>query len=818
MKKILLAGLLTVAAAGGAMAQDQEDIRVYINPGHGSWTGNDRPCQVIGKPEYSSTNTDTTGFFESNTDLIKGLGMLEKLIDMGVPLDRTRNQEGQRWEIGAAKDLEQQIVMSRVKNGPFEETNTTSSPNYMQYNRSLPEIAAEVEYNEFDIFVSIHSNAATEGSTTNYHLFMYRGKNGIQNVAVSGSWEMAESAAKYSFLPNKHAAWSTTSLYINGDVDFMGGGKGTTSALGYYGYLGVLKHGCPGYLVEGYFHTYQPARHRGMNWDVDRIEGASYARGIADYFGFETDSTGDIYGIVRDAHTKFTHALYKPNTRTEDVYLPLNGVKAILYKDGEAIQEYTTDNFYNGAFVFYKLEPGTYTVAFEHPDYLPIDPVEVEVKAGETSYPSFQIENKDWQNLVDMTVDYPDPLADTQYTLPSTFELKNVYTDKPITQLQGKTIRRVLYRDNVAYILAIDAEKLPTLLAIDPKECKVLAEISTKGTKGSVMKLSDIQMTADGVLLASACSKLHYSSNYLEEGETARGTLNFYRWNVDEKTGLPRDTPKVVFTTQSPAMWYRAYCGETFSFTGTLNDGCLTYSAETTGESGQVRAESYGFIDGQAGAGKVNKLGSNYPLKADLGEDYRFITSPLNTQNFYVMGSGDHEMLEFSTDHVDNAAPLSKMDRNALNTKTVGVSFIKYAGQTLMVAPEVVDNTTTGIKLLNITKGVQAPETVNATNTAVDVLEHAGSHGAASWVDITRSETTNEIMDVNFHVLLARNGALSFFSTDSALSGVESVASDAIADDVEAEYYNLRGIRVTPDTPGVYIRVRNGVADKVVIR
>ena len=120
------------------MAQDQEDIRVYINPGHGSWTGNDRPCQVIGKPEYSSTNTDTTGFFESNTDLIKGLGMLEKLIDMGVPFDRTRNQEGKRWEIGAAKDLEQQIVMSRVKNGPFEATNTTSSAGWRAGRGGIP--------------------------------------------------------------------------------------------------------------------------------------------------------------------------------------------------------------------------------------------------------------------------------------------------------------------------------------------------------------------------------------------------------------------------------------------------------------------------------------------------------------------------------------------------------------------------------------------------------------------------------------------------------------------------------------------------------
>lgn len=67
-------------------AQSIDELRVYINPGHGSWTGNDRPMQIIGKPAYSATNTDTTGFFESNTDLIKGFGVLETLIKAGAPL------------------------------------------------------------------------------------------------------------------------------------------------------------------------------------------------------------------------------------------------------------------------------------------------------------------------------------------------------------------------------------------------------------------------------------------------------------------------------------------------------------------------------------------------------------------------------------------------------------------------------------------------------------------------------------------------------------------------------------------------------------
>ena len=83
---------------------------------------------------------------------------------------------------------------------------------------------------------------------------------------------------------------------IRGDLNFY-----STSST--YGYLGALKHEVPGFLVEGYFHTYQPARQRAMNWDVDYMEGYTYARGIADYFGL-TDKKGSIYGIVREPTRK----------------------------------------------------------------------------------------------------------------------------------------------------------------------------------------------------------------------------------------------------------------------------------------------------------------------------------------------------------------------------------------------------------------------------------------------------------------------------------------------------------------------------------
>ena len=136
----------------------------------------------MGHGPYSRTNTDTLSFFESNTDLEKGFGVLERLIQYGLKFDRTLNQTGDNATTGAARDMNNNIVMSRVKNGPYHEDNGTASQlgeatpaDLYVFNRNLSEICAEVDANNFDMFISIHSNAASEGTNTNFPLFLYRG-------------------------------------------------------------------------------------------------------------------------------------------------------------------------------------------------------------------------------------------------------------------------------------------------------------------------------------------------------------------------------------------------------------------------------------------------------------------------------------------------------------------------------------------------------------------------------------------------------------------------------------------------------------------
>lgn len=408
MKKILTAFILTASAVTATSAKEAGELRIYINPGHGGWTADDRPCQLVNHPAaFSRTNTDTLSFFESNTDLEKGFGLLERLIDYGLTFDRDRNLTGREPGVGAARDLEQNIVMSRVKNGPYLDDNATASQygsgkvpeEYYWYNRNLTDICEEVQVNDFDMFISIHSNAGA-GLYSNYPLYLYRGYDDCREASGNTaalqtmSRRMAEACWDHGY-ENPHSYWShfKTSKYVKGDLDFYGDdGVWSTRSDGtrVYGYLGALRHSVPGFLVEGYFHSYEPARHRAMNWDVCRAEGIAYAHGIADYFGLEKENFGTIYGIVRDANETFTHTHYHPAADSDDTLMPLNGATVVLKRDDEERARYVTDGYYNGAFVFDRLDPGLYTLTVSRDGYLSTSQT-VEVKAATFSYPKVYI-------------------------------------------------------------------------------------------------------------------------------------------------------------------------------------------------------------------------------------------------------------------------------------------------------------------------------------------------------------------------------------------------------------------------------------------
>ena len=367
MKRILLA-FFVLSMALSAAAQ-----RVYINPGHGDWGPNSRPMATV---NYAAG--DTLGFFESNTNLWKAFALQEKLEAAGY-----------------------EVMMSRTKNGPYPYVEGDESIDKM-----LPEICAEVNYYGADYFISIHSNANVDGDNVNFPLFIHSGYDGAgfqdeRNMALKAWPRHFEAFGKDKDDTNITHGFEPNSAYAADESNVRG-------SLSFYGYLlGALNHNYQGYLVEGYFHTYQPARHRALNPEWCRQEGIRYFRGIQDYYKKSGENVGYIMGCVRSLTEMFTHEYYNPMPGTYDEFKPINGAKVVLRDaSGNIVPTecyrhvarhktdqyyYTTDNNYNGIFVFENLQPGEYTLTVHAVGYKDKE-MEVTVTADATVYPEIFLE------------------------------------------------------------------------------------------------------------------------------------------------------------------------------------------------------------------------------------------------------------------------------------------------------------------------------------------------------------------------------------------------------------------------------------------
>ena len=356
--------------------------KVYINPGHGSWGANCRPMATI---NYAAG--DTLGFFESNTNLWKSFILEEKLLGAGYNVKMSRRASG-----GSGTN---------------------------EYNKALSTICSEAENYGADYYISIHSNAGPEGELggangkfANYPVILYRGYTGEPKVKKSDVMSKACVARLYEAFwtkpatPNGGGGPEPTTYYspsnprVVGDLSFY-----ETSST--YGYLGALKHEIPGFLSEGYFHTYSPARHRALNPEWCRQEGIRYFRGIQDYYGKSGETVGYIMGYVRSKTEKFSHKYYIPYTGSNDTYLPINGAKVVLRNAANEVIKtncyhhvkrflkdqdyYTTDHNYNGVFVFENLAPGKYTISVHANGYKDYEGT-VTVTADKTTYPEIFLE------------------------------------------------------------------------------------------------------------------------------------------------------------------------------------------------------------------------------------------------------------------------------------------------------------------------------------------------------------------------------------------------------------------------------------------
>ena len=723
MKKAILS-LAVAAMSASAMAQSASQVRIYINPGHGGWSPNDRPMPTIPYPNLASTGRpDTCGFYESNTNLWKCLKLGETLEKMGV---RKNN-----------------IMYSRRQNGPYPYVK--GAWNEKKYDRPLSEISAEVDANNMDLFISIHSNAASEGSNTNYPLLLYRGKDGEGGDYAKGSRDICKALWKPHYMDelDPQSAYSRTNMNLKGDIDFY---HYSWTNRGYTGYLGVLMHGVPGCLIEGFFHTYQPARHRALNKDYCGQEGVRVARGVRDYFNLSPEKTGYIMGTVKDMHVKISNPLFNYSPNTNDQWLPINGAKVLLKKGGETVQTYQVDKLYNGIFVFEGLAPGDYTLEVEADGYKPLTDEykkPVTVKANETSYVKLLVESSSYAPPVIVYKNYPDPEQPEYLKLPAQFKFTR--TSKSYTNLKGD-LKRAIVRGDSAVVLA-DNDGTPEVHLINLKTNTYVKKISTTGivakdasNAGDYSALSDIAFTADGKLVGVNSMQNQYNDVQIKDGYK-RGTLRFYKWEDFNSN------PTLWATTQSSANFFRAVMGKTLAVSGESKDCTVLTTATTVSTSKGTRMLMFNIVDNKIastvftendisanGNFSLNKQGENQQLTVSpLADDKFVIDGELKLPQEFTPAKKNNSNSKMSPEFAEDAS-------NAINAGATGVSFFKYAGRSLMVAPYVNGTSVGGLRLYDVTDGMDkaVPVSTNANSTyAASALPFMASGAKVDGEDLT---------------------------------------------------------------------------------
>lgn len=348
MKRISLLILGALIACMAVEAKKMSDLTVVVDPGHGGYDGDDRPIHIY-PYEYNSEES----YWESKSNLVKGLHLKNILDSLGVD-----------------------IHLTRVHN-TYNEIDGDDIPD----EPSLATRAKMANNLNADMFISIHSNA---GENINYPLMIYHLETNMTPRSTE-SVRMAE-------IVNDVFNTSVYSNWINykGQLNTPDPGRvtGDRALLGYS--LGVLRN-CTvtSMLSEGGMHEHRPQAHRLMNDDYCWLEAWYFAKSIMLFFDTEDRFvTGNIAGVVYDDHNlrEFVMPVGINTWKGRDNLAPLNGAHVELFDAaGNLVQERTTDNDYNGVYVFRNIAPGNYTVKVTDDKYYTWEK-QVTVVADEVTY------------------------------------------------------------------------------------------------------------------------------------------------------------------------------------------------------------------------------------------------------------------------------------------------------------------------------------------------------------------------------------------------------------------------------------------------
>ncbi len=416
------------------------------------------------------------------------------------------------------------------------------------------------------------------------------------------------------------------------------------------------------------------------------------------------------------------------------------------------------------------------------------------------------------------TEDYVDILDGSSITPASRYEFHQEYVDHAISELTGKTIRRVISHNNLIYILAVDAAKAPTILVFNPTT-KAVTKVVTTGMATTASgewayACSDIAITTCGHLIASNLATVVF--------DTETDVVTFYKWANDD-AGLPTGNPTTWIEAHAAGNWGTGYGGETFTYTGTLQNGTLYYSGETTGSSQKTRFVMVPVVNGVAQnyENSVWYHAKPYVNDAevtgtDLGGDFRFTLSP-NQDNIIITGeTSTYTLAEYAFTkalHKTNITTYNEIPASlGISSAITHIGFFKYASAVYCAIPSA-----TGVQMIDVTDGINSAALVETTGTTLGSV--SGVHAAVGQIAITK-DASDVITRGDIELFLLRGDKATLLSTRDKEGSTTTSIKEILEEDAPIVYYTLTGIQVPADnlTPGIYIRKQGAKTTKVMIR
>ncbi|MBC8376673.1 MAG: N-acetylmuramoyl-L-alanine amidase [FCB group bacterium] len=313
--------LILIALVSSTFSQDLNGVRICIDPGHSGHESDDR---------YMAA----TGFWESESNLTKGLELRSILLGLGA-----------------------EVAITRTGN------NDTSD------DLGLSERAGVANAFNADYFNSNHSNGFN--GTANYAMVIYNG------TTSSPTFPLARTMANI-MAPLLDDVNQTTHDISIGDL--------TLNPTWTYGYGVLVPANMPATISEGSFHDYIPESWRLMNLDYRKHEAMALARSYLAYFGQPGFSVGAIAGLVRNPDVTVS---YFALASLEDQYQPINNIEVSIEPGG---YHYSGGENNNGYFKVDSLTPGIYEVIITAEGFSP-DTSSVTVTANQTSFTTIQLLN-----------------------------------------------------------------------------------------------------------------------------------------------------------------------------------------------------------------------------------------------------------------------------------------------------------------------------------------------------------------------------------------------------------------------------------------